>query len=221
MFFDLLHAAHKAISNISMAPTRAAIKSVMMIHHNVRCQNMATPSSPATQALQSLEERLPAPEYLRRKERSRSCDTSVQTMAKRRRTRFDMEEMLAVIKPVEESIAFPKIEWSYDDEDTSTNDNGAIFRSNSWDPHCSGGDTNERSRAKGLHRHRRSSSEFLCGKEARGESLFRAKARAPCLVSLTYPTNKSQALVSECFAALQAPMLACLPPTGKPSQEAE
>ena len=204
IFMPRFSNAHKAISNISMAPTRAAIKSVMMIHHNVRCQNMATPSSPATQALQSLEERLPAPEYLRRKERSRSCDTSVQTMAKRRRTRFDMEEMLAVIKPVEESIAFPKIEWSYDDEDTSTNDNGAIFRSNSWDPHCSGGDTNERSRAKGLHRHRRSSSEFLCGKEARGESLFRAKARAPCLVSLTYPTNKSQALVSECFAALQA-----------------
>ena len=78
---------------------------------------------PASQALSDFEDRLPEPEHLKREMKvlstiSADADFSCHAREnKRRKSSIDMEDLLDSIKPVEDSITFPTIEWVFDDGD--------------------------------------------------------------------------------------------------------
>jgi hypothetical protein len=79
-------------------------------------------SCPASQALTALEHRLPEPEYYTKRV-NEVCSSYEQSPCKQRGSKrqksspLDMMDVLSSIKSVEDSIAFPTIEWSYDDFD--------------------------------------------------------------------------------------------------------
>jgi hypothetical protein len=160
------------------------------------CQ-CCTTNCPATQALKALGETLPAPEALKRA-RMICNNTEQKPSLKRQRCALDLSDMVLHIKPVEESIAFPTIEWSYDDEETPFLDT-VKGRSNSFDLFSSTASNKERISS---HDHScRSSSARLGGKRARGESLVRSSAKGVCLVSLLSHTISSDALNADCMSA--------------------
>lgn len=76
-------------------------------------------SGPASQALSDFADRLPEPEYLKRTMigQAQPGGEPSSCSRKRRKSSIDMDSLLESIKPVEDSIAFPAIEWVYDDDD--------------------------------------------------------------------------------------------------------
>lgn len=75
-------------------------------------------SGPASQALSDFADRLPEPEYLKRTMIGQAQPGGEPSCSrKRRKSSIDMDSLLESIKPVEDSIAFPVIEWVYDDDD--------------------------------------------------------------------------------------------------------
>jgi hypothetical protein len=157
-----------------------------------------TTNCPATQALKALDERLPAPETLKRARMLCKNTEQQKPSLKKQRCALDLSDMVLHIQPVEESIAFPTIEWSYDDDDTPF-DTGK-HRSSSFDLFPSTASNNEQISTCYGHRPR-SSSARLGGKRARGESLVRSSGKGVCLVSLLNHTISSDALSADCMSA--------------------
>lgn len=81
-------------------------------------------SLPATKALEQLQGNLPAREYRRTvivsPDSSGSSLSSMGEIGCKRS--FDMDELIRATEPVEESIAFPVIEWCRDDSDEDETD---------------------------------------------------------------------------------------------------
>ena len=160
-----------------------------MISH-VSYQVMTSHSCPATRALASSNDQIPAREYQNKKRTSVHDDASRPTCSKRHCTHFDMADMISVVKPLEDTYGFPAIEWSYDDECiSSNNDFGKRKLHSSWEGALDTVTKDDNAIFIGLHR--RASSEFLFGKEARGNSLVRAKFNTSCLVTLAACSNNS------------------------------
>lgn len=143
-------------------------------------------NNPATQALQGLDDRLPAPEIMKRRRR-RSVEEPVQSSNKRRRTCLDMSDVLSMIKPVEDSIAFPSIEWLYDDEEVPAPER------------CTQSCLTLRTTDVPNLPRRTSSSCLL--KRSRG-GLVRSRSKAACLVSLVGAS--SQNLKADCLSAMNS-----------------
>eukprot|EP00545_Synedropsis_sp_CCMP1620_P010412 CAMPEP_0119015288 /NCGR_PEP_ID=MMETSP1176-20130426/10752_1 /TAXON_ID=265551 /ORGANISM="Synedropsis recta cf, Strain CCMP1620" /LENGTH=200 /DNA_ID=CAMNT_0006968567 /DNA_START=71 /DNA_END=673 /DNA_ORIENTATION=+ len=165
---------------------------------------------PATQALISLADLLPEHEYIKRSMKGfatseLSCE---QPGAKRRKssdeTTLDMFDLLSSMKPVEDSIAFPTIEWTYDDgeesegeQDNATQscgrlhaddeDNNAQYPPWTTRPYC---------------------STSSLGKRSRIEGMSRSKSQKLSLVSLVSTSTSSNDLRSQCLKSLNAPSLA-------------
>ena len=158
--------------------------------NNARNHLMATHSCPATRALASLNNQIPAREYQKKRQTNVDGETSRPTFSKRQCTYFDMTDIISVVKPLEESFGFPSIEWSYDDEyPPSNNDLRKRKLNSSWEGTLDNGTKDETAIFEGLHR--RTSSEFLSGKEVRGNSLVRAKSKTLCLASLASSRSKN------------------------------
>lgn len=144
-------------------------------------------NNPATQALQGLDDRLPAPEIMKRRRR-RNVEAPVQSASnKRRRTCLDMSDVLSMIKPVEDSITFPSIEWLYDDEDVPAPERCTQS--------CLALRTTEVPKLP-----RRTSSSCLL-KRSRG-GLVRSRSKTACLVSLVGAS--SQNLKADCLSAMNS-----------------
>jgi len=178
-----------------MCPQHTKRIAIFTMHNTMQYNNH---SRPASQALSALVDRLPEPEYIKRanelssSEKSSSCN---EPGAKRQKSSpLNMMGIMSSIKPVEDSIAFPTIEWSYDDFDQddesiqstksccklSTDDNLAEF--DSWG--------------------RRYSSTSSFAKRSCCGSLTRCKTNEICLLSLVSPGSSSQDLRTECLKTL-------------------
>lgn len=162
-------------------------------------------SYPASQALKSFEERLPYPEYQKRNKSmntQRGCDEKTAVFSKKRRIHFEMNDMIAVIKPVEDSIAFPVIEWAYDEEDLVMSGNVHSDESNIrfGAPYSS---------FEGLEREAfatiQSSNDldFRLGKGLGVGNLVLVKSNAFHLVSLAPFVNTTLSSFPNCFAAME------------------
>ena len=176
---------------------------------------------PASQALQSLEERLPSPEYQRRnKLKMRGCDDNSAAFSKKRCIRFDMTEMIAGIKPVEDSITFPVIEWAYDDDEVhgptpnSDGNNGRTAWYSIWEGPGERETLLTVPTSKAL--------DFRFGEQGIGfGNLVRSKSKTFHLVSLAPCTNTTQCLFPNCVATVETTMsiLSVLPPEETPENE--
>lgn len=95
-------------------------------------------SGPASQALSDFADRLPEPEYLKRtmigQAQTEGEPSCLPRCNKRRKSSIDMDSLLESIKPVEDSIAFPNIEWVYDDDDNEDEPRNASRRCSISDP---------------------------------------------------------------------------------------
>ena len=163
-----------------------------MIHH-ARYQVMTSQGCPATRALASLNDQIPAREAKKVRRRTFEDEGPRQAFSKRQCTHYDMTDIISALKPLEQSYGFPSIEWSNDDECIpSIKDFSEQKHISSWERASDIVTTDLKSMSNGLHR--RSSSESLSrsGKEAQGRSLVRAKSKTSCLVSLE-SFSKSQA----------------------------
>ena len=157
---------------------------------NARNQVMASQSCPATRALASLNSQIPVREYQRKRQTPSVGEASRPSYPKRQRTHFDMTDIISVMEPLEESYCFPAIAWSSDDENSpATHDLRKRTLNSSRDVLLDSGTKDEKAVFKGFHR--RASSEFPLGKEARGNSLVRAKSKALCLASLASRSKSS------------------------------
>lgn len=152
---------------------------------------MTSQGCPATRALASLNNQVPARETKKERRRTFDDEGPRQTFSKRQCTHYDMTDIISALKPLEQSYGFPSIEWSHDDEYIpSDNESSEHERhTSSWEGASDAATNEDKSRSKVLHR--RSSSESLAGlgKEARGQSLVRAKSKISCLVSLESFSN--------------------------------
>ena len=154
-----------------------------MIHHT-RYQVMTSQGCPATRALASLNDQIPTRETKKGRRRTFDGEGPSQAFSKKQCTHYDMAGIISALKPLEQSYGFPSIEWSYDDEyipsenDFSENES----QTSCWEGVSDTVSNEEKSKSKGLHR--RSSSESIAGKEARGRSLVRAKSKISCLIAL-------------------------------------
>ena len=166
-------------------------------------------SGPASQALIDFEDRLPEPESLKRAMKGLSPFTIdgkpsfLQLGDKRRKRSIDMGDLLASIKPVEDSIAFPTIEWSFDDCDSEDEPrNGS--RS------CCILDTDKLADGDEVRSWKRpyaSVSHF--GKRSRHAGLVRSKRNTISLASGA-PSASDRSLTSDSLPAFQTSSLSAL-----------
>ncbi|KAI2507931.1 hypothetical protein MHU86_6464 [Fragilaria crotonensis] len=151
---------------------------------------MTSQGCPATRALASLNNQVPARETKRRGE-GLSMTKDQDKLFQRQCTHYDMTDIITALKPLEQSYGFPLIEWSHDDEYIPSDNESSEHERHtcSWEGVSDAATNEDKSRSKRLHR--RSSSESLSalGKEARGQSLVRAKSKTSCLVSLESFSN--------------------------------
>lgn len=106
---------------------------------------------------------------------------------------MDMADVLSSISPVEESIAFPSIEWVYGDDDQSSDENDS-----DGSPNASDEDDDEEEDCFP----QRSSSLSSLGKRGRCGGLTRSKPHMISLVSLVSPASES--LTSDLFGTLHS-----------------
>lgn len=163
----------------------------------------------ATEALLAFEDLLPEPEYMKRAAKkfqeglNTSCELS--RNSKRRKSShdgLDMQSVLASIAPVEDSIAFPTIEWAYDDDEPVHGD--ATDTSKSC---CNLQFYEEQEDHERAPKFRSSASTPLLGKRSRGNGLLRSKTQQMSLSSLVRSSTSSIDLSSECMHALNASSL--------------
>jgi hypothetical protein len=166
-------------------------------------------SGPASQALSDFTDRLPEPEYLKRTMKGLS-QTDVepscfQRCNKRRKSSIDMDSLLESIKPVEDSISFPTIEWVYDDDDHDDEPRNTSRSCCFPDPYKS------TDRAE-LSWERMYASTSHLGKRSYHNGLMRSKYDTISLASemLSHLTPCDQRTRSDCFKAFQTKSLTML-----------
>jgi hypothetical protein len=132
----------------------------------------------------------------------RGCDENSAAFSKKRCIRFDMTEMIAVIKPVEDSISFPVIEWAYDDDEVhvptpnsdGNSDRAALY--SIWEGLGEQQTFVTRPTSKAL--------DFRLGEQGIGvANLVRAKSKTFHLVSLAPCTNHAQCPYPNSFATVE------------------
>lgn len=154
-------------------------------------------SGPASQALKGLNDRLPEPEYIKRTIKTLAAErtTFVQQGPKRRKSSISMDDLMASIKPVEESIIFPTIEWSHDDSDQDDD------TQNSPKSCCDlYNDDDDKIEFESWGRPYSSASSF--GKRSFGGGLIRSKGHKMSLASLVSPVVTHN-IRADCFKAMK------------------
>jgi hypothetical protein len=195
-------------------------KGTQMIHH-ARYQVTTSPGCPATRALASLDDQIPARETQKVRRRTVDDEGPRQTFSKRQCTHYDMTDIISALKPLEQSYGFPSIEWSYDDECFPSNNDFREHKHTNTREGVSFTVANEvQSISKDLHRCSSSESLSRSGKEAQGRSLVRAKSKTSCLVSLesfrkTKPSTPARTEGSNRLASRGASWVLGPPPVGE------
>ena len=171
---------------------------------------------PATAALESQQQHqlLPSHEYTRRKialtKRRRKA-----TARKNRQSTFDMVSLLDAAEPIEQSISFPAIEWSIDDDATDETDSSLLppfLQSLDSDDGC---DSNSSS-ASSLGKRCRDIDDEEHDSDRDSSGLSRSK-RKTCLATLTAADNQLSPLLIQTFPKLEE--LCSIPPLPLPCQD--
>lgn len=93
-------------------PCRLAVNSKQREYHLAKV--------PATKALEDFTKRLPVHEY---KQAAKKPENKLSSLLRRsKKGTFDMDDLVAAARPVQESVEFPSIEWSLDDDYSSESD---------------------------------------------------------------------------------------------------
>ena len=154
-------------------------------------------SSPATQALSAVEDCLPEPENIKRANKVSSSEKSScnEPGTKRQKSSpLNMLDMLSSIKPVDDSIAFPTIEWSYDDSDQ---EDEPVKSTRSC---CKLSSDEDLAEFASWGRPYASTSSFA--KRSNCGSLIRSEPKEMSLISLVSSGSSSEDLRSDCLKAL-------------------
>ena len=153
-------------------------------------------SGPASRALEGLEDRLPEPEYIKRAIKTFASEGPifVQQGPKRRKSSISMDDLMASIKPVEDSVTFPTIEWDYDDSEQDDD------TQNSVQSCCNLPNDDDRLEFASWGRPYSSTSSF--GKRSFGGGLIRSKANKMSLASLVTP-SVTHSLRADCFKTMK------------------
>jgi hypothetical protein len=186
-----------------LSPTMNASQNKKVVQVSMNCampydNNML--SGPASQSLIGLEDRLPEPEYIKVTAKTIPSErtTFVQQGPKRRKSSISVDDLMASIKPVEDSITFPTIEWSYDDSDVDDD------IQNSPKSCCDLHNDDDKIEFASWGRPYSSSSSF--GKRTFGGGLIRSRGNHLSLASLVSPSITHN-LRADCLKAMQTPSM--------------
>jgi hypothetical protein len=174
------------------------------MYDNIKQNNMKQ-SCPATQALIALEDTLPEPEYIKRAMKGNlTPETGEQPGSKRRKSciesTLDLFDILSSMKPVEDSIAFPTIEWAYDDDEDQEPESANTAKS------CCSLDFDDEDDYPSFSRPYCSTSSL--GKRSRTNGLSRSKSQKISLLSLVSTIRPSSGdLRAQCMSSLNASTL--------------
>eukprot|EP00541_Cyclophora_tenuis_P009803 CAMPEP_0116573734 /NCGR_PEP_ID=MMETSP0397-20121206/18965_1 /TAXON_ID=216820 /ORGANISM="Cyclophora tenuis, Strain ECT3854" /LENGTH=211 /DNA_ID=CAMNT_0004102345 /DNA_START=21 /DNA_END=656 /DNA_ORIENTATION=+ len=185
---------------------------------------------PATEALKLAQQQtLPCHEYERRKGLLTSATTTTKRrkLFEKRASSFDLLELLEATEPVEQSIAFPTIEWCLDDNEESdvnesiNNNNNSNNNNNNTVNEDDETAWSRSSSASSLRKRSRSSLEDLCNDNNSSPITIRGRSMTEqCLAVATSadPSTRLTSILDEPTAALDISALTAFADSDRPTK---